>query len=476
MTTQKAKNLEIQSSAPAIAHTDFDDEFDSVDFEAECQEDNETKSIPFAQLCTTSVDLTRFAAMPDPSKDYPYGLFIPVSQAEKAGFTPDDNWMLESPCLGGKVRKFGGSGSTPGYFVKPGKQARIVVLAQSVQEVYADKEFQGKKSKSCLGPYLTGFDSDGQPIKSDAGIRFDNAPKNTGWQNSQRYLFYVVGQDNEPLSERPFSLRISNAFGIGFKSEMKMNLTEMIAASRIHSEMKKAEEIAKAEKAKRHAIDTLDVEGGIAAETALKVAKRKAVRALSRIDQSRFVFVFGQSMRENKDGIGTTYLSGRAQPSIWQGEKPEPFSIDRTKKSGDLIYSIAIEPTAYPRLFVKAGSDFGKQIAADLETYADYKVAPNLRKQIGEAPVVAKMPDFEPADDYSFEYVEEELTAIEGDPMFASTLAHLKRAIDVEQIEKWRQWALQPKQSGSFGESHPTYADDLMTLAARHIKALPVYA
>ena len=86
------------------------------------------------------------------------------------------------------------------------------------------------------------------------------------------------------------------------------------------------------------------------------------------------------------------------------------------------------------------------------------------------------MPDFVPADDYSFEYVEEELTAIEGDPMFAATLAHLKRAIDVEQIEKWRQWALQPKQSDSFGENHPTYEDDLMTIAARHIKALPVYA
>jgi len=255
---------------------------------------------------------------------------------------------------------------------------------------------------------------------------------------------------------------------------MKMNLTEMITASRIHSEMKKAEEIAKAEKAKRHAIDTLDVEGGIAAETALKVAKRKGIRALSRLDQSRFVFCFGQSMRENKDGIGTTYLSGRAQPSIWQGEKPEPFAIDRTKKNGDLIYSIAIEPTAYPRLFVKADSDFGKQIAADLETYADYKVAPNLRKLIAEAPVTsAPMPDFEPTDDYEFEYVEAvEPLAIESESLFSRILIQLSKAVEVDQVEKWRIWALKPGQAGDFAKDYPNYEADLMALASRHIESL----
>lgn len=467
----KAKDLEIQGTN-AIGATDFD-EFDDVDFEAECQESDETKSIPFAQLCTTDVGLTRFSAMPDPSKDFPYGLFIPVSQAEKAGFTPDASWMLASPCLGGKVRKFGGDDATPGYFVKPGEMARIVVLAQSLQEVYADKDFQGKKSKSCLGPYLTGFDNDGQPIKSDAGVRFDNAQKNTGWQLSQRYLFYVVGKNNEPLSERPFSLRISNAFGIGFKSEMKMSFTEMIEASKLHSEAQKTKAIDKCNQVKAAAIKAGDVEGGIAAETALKAAKRQAPRSLSRNDSSRFVFCFGQSMRENKDGIGTTYLSGREQPLHWQGEKPAPFAIDRTKKNGDLIYSIAIEPTAYPRLFVKAESEFGKQIAADLLTYVDYKVAPNLRKLIGEAPATAApLPDFDPTADFEYELEIVETTEIESEPLFAPLLKQLARAVSVEQVEKWRQWALMSDRAGQFTQSYSDYEQDLITLAARHIQSL----
>ena len=119
MPAQKAKDLEVQGLAPSIVATDFDNEFDDVNFESDFREDDETKSIPFAQLCTTDVSLTRFSAMPDPSKDYPYGLFIPVPQAEKAGFTPDASWMLESPCLGGKVRKFGGNDATPGLRISP---------------------------------------------------------------------------------------------------------------------------------------------------------------------------------------------------------------------------------------------------------------------------------------------------------------------------------------------------------------------
>ena len=469
MTFQKAKELELELEGPvatAIDPTEFD-EFDDIDLEAEFEEADETKSIPFAQMCTTSVALTRYAAMP--THDFPFGLFIPAAQAEKAGFQPDDNWMIESPCMGGIVRKFSPTEGTPGYFVKPGKSARIVVLTQSQQEVYKDGVFNGKKAKVCLGNYLTGFDPDGQPVKSDAGLAFDSADKNTGWQNSQRYLFYVVGADNEPLSERPFTLRISNAFGIGFKSELKMNATEMVAASKAHSERNKAKAVAKAT-----AVASGDVEGGITADKALKLEKRKAIRSLNRKEASRFVFCFQQSMRENKDGIGTVYVSGRMQPSIWQpGKKPNPSQIDRTKKNGDLIYAIAIEPVAYHQLLIRSGSEFGKQIQENLLAYAAFRVAPNLRKLLAETPVSTPMADFDPHTSEApeeYEYIEP--TEIESEPMFSAILVQLTKAVNTDQITKWKEWALKPKQASQFEEDYPSYSGDVETLATRHLQAL----
>ena len=141
------------------------DEFDSVDF-SDFQETDAKKQIPSAQIVTTATHLTRWAETPE--KDLPYGLFIPLDQAENAGFRPDNNWVFASPCLGGKaVSKFDGSGSTPGYFVKPGSMAKIVVLSASLPEVYTKRKINGNNSTVCLGPYLSGFDSNGA-IKSDA--------------------------------------------------------------------------------------------------------------------------------------------------------------------------------------------------------------------------------------------------------------------------------------------------------------------
>lgn len=482
MTLQKAVDLEIQGAVPPIVPTDFDefDEFSGVDFDAEFHETDDTKKIPFCQIVVTDLSLTRWAAMPD--KDFPYGIFIPVSQAEIAGFTPDHNWMMESPCLSGKVRKFGGPTSTPGYFVKPDKKARIVVLAQSVQEVYCNKKFAGKTSKVCLGPYSTGFDTNGI-VKSEAGLAFDAAEKNTGWQNSQRYLFYVLGEDNEPLSERPFSLRISNTFGIGFKNELKMSYLEAIEASKIHGEKKKAQTVALAMLAMAKAIKLNDVKGGITAEAELRAARRRPVQSLTNRDRSRIVYNFEMSMRENLQGVGTVYVSGRAQPAKWEGnnpeDKPKPFTVNRTKKSGELIYAIGIEPTAYPRLLVQANSVLGKQIVTDLEVYADFKVAPNLRKLIEEVPVAAaavSISDFDPnAEDFTFEdEYEVEYTQLEEDPMFSGILIQLSKATEVEQIGKWREWALKPKQASLFTEEYPSYEQDLDVLGERHRKTLPV--
>ena len=261
MPAQKAKDLEIQGTNAIVAtdYDEFDDEFARVDF-SDYAEANPTKRISSAQIVTTATHLTRWSETPE--KDLPYGLFIPLDQAENAGFTPDDNWMFESPCLGGKaVSKFGGSGSTPGYFVKPDRMARIVVLAMSLPEVYTKKQIMGKNSTACLGPYFTCFDDSG-PIKSEAGLAFDNAPKNTGWQKSVRYLFYPLGENNEPLSDRPFSVRISNTFGVGFKIELKATQKELIAASVANGERKKAQSIAKCEAAKAKAIENKDVPGG----------------------------------------------------------------------------------------------------------------------------------------------------------------------------------------------------------------------
>lgn len=467
----KAKDLEIQGTNLAIVATDYD-EFDNVDF-SDYAEANPTKRISSAQIVTTATHLTRWAETPE--KDLPYGLFIPLPEAENAGFTPDANWVFASPCLGGKaVSKFDGSGSTPGYFVKPGAMARIVVLAMSLPEVYTKKKIAGNNSTVCLGPYLSGFDADGA-IKSEAGLAFDNAPKNTGWQKSVRYLFYPLGANNEPLSDRPFSVRISNTFGVGFKIELKATQNELIAASVSNGERKKAQTIAKCEAAKAKAIENSDVQGGILADTELKAAKRKGVQSLTNADRPRVVLCFGQSMRENASGIGTVYLSSRLNPAIWLGgekSKPAPFSVDQ-KKGTEILYALAIEPTAYPRLIVDSKSDFGQQIAADLETYADYKVAPNLRKLIAEAPATAApLPDFDPTVDFEYELEIVETTEIESEPLFAPLLKQLARAISVEQVEKWRQWALMPDRASLFEVDYSNYDQDLMTLAARHIQAL----
>lgn len=476
MPAQKAKDLEIQGTNLAIVATDFDefdDEFSRVDF-SDYAETNPTKQIPAAQIVTTATHLTRFSETPE--KDLPYGLFIPLDQAENAGFTPDANWIFESPCLGGKaVSKFGGSGSTPGYFVRPGKMARIVVLAMSLPEVYTKKKIAGNNSTVCLGPYFTCFDASG-PVKSEAGLAFDSAEKNTGWQKSVRYLFYPLGENNEPLSDRPLSVRISNTFGVGFKIELKATQNELIAASVANGERKKAQSIAKAEYAKAKAIENSDVQGGILADTELKAAKRKGVQSLTNADRPRVVLCFGQSMRENVQGIGTVFLSSRLNPTIWLGgekSKPAPFSVDQ-KKGTEILYALGIEPTAYYKLIVDSKSDFGQQITADLETYADYKVAPNLRKLLKETPATtAPMPDFDPNADYEFEYVpDEETTELESDPLFKETLIQLGRAVEVEQVEKWRQWAMKPNRAGLFTHGYPTYEQDLMTLAARHIKTL----
>lgn len=470
MTTKKAAEVE------EIKPSDFDNEFGDVDFDEEFQEADETKSIPYAQFLTSDVPLTRYAAMP--TSDYPYGIFITMTQAEKAGFLPDDNWLIEYPCLGSKIFKFSKNEGTEGYFLKPGAEARIVVLAQSSQEVYRDTTFNGKKAKSCVGNYLTGFDSDGNPQKSEAGIAFDAAPKNTGWQNSIRYLLYFLDGNNEPMSERPFQLRISNAFGIGFKLEMKTSATEMIAASKAHSEMMKVKSVAKAEAAKAAAIAAGDVQGGIDAQSALSAEKRKAIRSLSRKDGSKFVFAFTHAMRMNKDGQGTTFVNGRQQPTIWSDVKPEPFSLDQTKKNGELIYSIGIIPTAYPKLLILAKSDFGKQIEADLTTYEDFKIAPNLRKLAKEVPAAptATMPDFDPNaddDDGAMYFPEEEpgdygVTAIEADPAFNKILTTLIRAVSSDQVEKWKVWAMKPTQRNAFIEAFPSYDADLDNLAVRH--------
>jgi hypothetical protein len=470
-----SKTQEIEQEG--MTASDFD-EFEDFDMDEEFQEEDGTKSIPFAQLVTTNVGLTRFAAMPD--KDYPYGLFIPMSQAEKAGFTPDDNWIINYPVLGGVVRKFGGDDGSPGYFVKPDGVCRMVILAQSQQEVYKEVTFQGKKSKACLGLYLSGFDPDSKPIKTEAGRAFDEAEKNTGWQRSERYLFYVVGVDGQPLSERPFSLRISNAFGIGFKSEYRLMVAEMIAASKTHSEMNKAKAIALAETAKAEAVASGNVELAIERSDALKQAKRQPIRSLSRKDSARFVFEFSQSMRENKDGIGTTYLSGRAVPSIWKsGEKPAPSAVDRTKKNtGEVIYSVALTPTAYTQLFIKNTSTFGAQISADLETYKDYSVPPNMRKLLTESPAsTVPMPDYDPSMDapmeetvyeYEFEDDEPAVSTIESDDRFSSILVQLSKAVDADQISKWLAWAIKPTRMDKFIADYPDYESQLKALADRH--------
>ena len=147
--------------------------------------------------------------------------------------------------------------------------------------------------------------------------------------------------------------------------------------------------------------------------------------------------------------------------------------------SDSLASNAPLQEPATSMLLVQANSVLGKQIVTDLEVYADFKVAPNLRKLIEEVPVAAaavSISDFDPnAEDFTFEdEYEVEYTQLEEDPMFSGILIQLSKATEVEQIGKWREWALKPKQASLFTEEYPSYEQDLDVLGERHRKTLPV--
>jgi hypothetical protein len=168
-------------------------------------------------------------------------------------------------------------------------------------------------------------------------------------------------------------------------------------------------------------------------------------------------------------------VSGRDQPSYWQGDQPEPSLADRTKKSGELIYQLTITPMAYPKLLIKATSTLGEQIAKDLITYEDFAIPPNLRGKTNTSPqAIAPMPDFDPGiETYEYEYVIES-EGLEADDAFTPILLQLAKAVNQNQIEKWRVWALKPNQKSRFEENYPDYDEQLVSLATRHAATLAV--
>lgn len=143
----------------------------------------------------------------------PHGIFIPVDQADVAGFMGGEGWSL--------IEKYfaGADEPTHGWLCK---EPRFLVVKQTGAEVQRREDFQGRRTWKYAGP---AFDKGGRTAigqaaqdEKDRGVQ----PKDATYRIVSRKLLLFLAPDGSPLhTDAPFQLTFHAAWGAAIGNEVK---------------------------------------------------------------------------------------------------------------------------------------------------------------------------------------------------------------------------------------------------------------
>jgi len=130
-----------------------------------------------------------------------YGIFMEMTEADRAGFTPDDRWEAHD-------HTFDSGNEVSGYLCK---NPRFVILAKSSIEAYVS----GPNGRRYAGPSYVG----NKKVYYGEDV-----------QEKTRYLVAFISESGEMLQSTPFQLSAGGAFGGAFSEEINAFYSSMAKA------------------------------------------------------------------------------------------------------------------------------------------------------------------------------------------------------------------------------------------------------
>lgn len=175
----------------------YDFGFDTEDFESFGENLAESTSIPYCQIVAPPNIPSATIEQMKP----PYGLFLPVTQAEAVEFTPTEDWEKVSLVFGDND-----SETTEGYITR---HIRFAVLRRGRSEV--QMKVNGAWRYQGLA-YANGS-------KTELAETGDSDREN--YRTVTRHLLLLLDKDNNPLHSSPIQLSARSAFSASLGTELR---------------------------------------------------------------------------------------------------------------------------------------------------------------------------------------------------------------------------------------------------------------
>jgi Family of unknown function (DUF5895) len=180
----------------------LNEEFDFDQFDEDLLESG---SIPYCQILNPPKGKKTSELK---KRDFPFGFFIPLEQAEEVDFTPDENWVMTEILLSDAED----AEPTKGYLAK--ERVRMVVVHRAAKEV------QSRADGSKPYRFLDLAWRNNEETQANQLAKVDKSIPSL-YRVVNRTLVFFLGNGKNALHQSPLQVSMKGAFNVGFGIESR---------------------------------------------------------------------------------------------------------------------------------------------------------------------------------------------------------------------------------------------------------------